>query len=242
MRNIRLDIEYDGTGFVGWQRQRNGRSVQQELEEALERVTRHRSDVIGAGRTDSGVHARGQVANALTPTAMADRELFRALNGVLPDDIAVRAVCEVPADFSARYSATAREYRYVILTVPSALERRYGWDCRYALDLDVMNGVARSIIGLHDFASFCKSEAEVDHHRCDVHAAEWTAQEGRTCFTVRANRFLHGMVRALVGTMVDIGRGHLPASAFPDIMAAKDRSAAGPAAPPQGLFLERVFY
>ncbi|KAB2926328.1 MAG: tRNA pseudouridine(38-40) synthase TruA [Bacteroidetes bacterium] len=242
MRNIRLDIEYDGTGFVGWQRQRNGRSVQQELEEALVRVTRHPSDVIGAGRTDSGVHARGQVANTMTPSVMTDRELFRALNGVLPDDIAVRAVTEVPESFSARYSATAREYRYVILTLPSALERRFGWECRFALDIDMMNGISRTILGIHDFTSFCKAEAEVDHHRCEVLAAEWTALEGKTVFIIRANRFLHGMVRALVGTMVDIGRGHLAASAFPEIVAAKDRSAAGPAAPPQGLFLERVFY
>ncbi len=241
-RNIKAVIEYDGTDFVGWQRQPNGRTVQEEIEAAVKQITGAAATVTGAGRTDSGVHARGQVANFFIEHPIGSDGLWRGLNGVLPNDVVILSLEEVPEQFSARYSATAREYRYVISRQPTAIDRRLCWQLGYAFDVERMNRVAASILGLHDFQSFCKSESEVDHYRCDVTVSEWKSDRHRLEYTVRANRFLHGMVRALVGTMVNIGRGYTPEEEFGRIIDARDRTKAGQAAPAKGLFLNRVFY
>lgn len=242
-RNIKLTLEYDGTEFVGWQRQPNGRSVQEELERCIAQVTGESSGVTGAGRTDSGVHALGQVANFTTNSERTPEELRRSLNGTLPEDVAVLSAEEVPADFSARYSAVSRQYRYVILRRPTAIERDFCWQTNYALDVGAMNAAAELFLGEIDFQAFCKSEAEVDHYRCIVGHSRWVEEaEGRLVYTVRANRFLHGMVRALVGTMVNVGRGYTPLTDIPVILSSRDRTNAGQAAPAKGLFLERVTY
>ncbi len=241
-RNIKLTIEYDGTDFVGWQRQPNGRSVQQVLEEEIHHVTQEKVNLVGAGRTDSGVHARGQVANFFSHATLSASDLYRALNGVIPDDIVIHAVEEMDEKYSARYSAKEREYRYYIAQKPTAVSRKYTWRLNYDLNVSIMNEMSKKILGIHDFRSFCKSESNVDHYRCTVFHAEWFQNSSSLVFDIRANRFLHGMVRALVGTMVDVGRGYTPADNFETIMNAKDRTKAGQAAPPQGLFLERVIY
>lgn len=242
MRNIKLTLEYDGTNFVGWQSQINGRSVQDEITKVLDQILQESVNLIGAGRTDSGVHARGQVANFRTSSSMGVGSILSALNGILPDDIYVHAAEEVPESFHARYDAIERVYRYFISFKPSAICRQYQWFIKYDLDVDVMNEVARQVVGEHDFESFCKYEAEVKHYRCTVTKSEWTKEQGNLVYEIRANRFLHGMVRALVGTMVDVGRGFIPVSAYQEIMAARDRRKAGMAALPQGLFLEEVVY
>lgn len=241
-RNIKLTIEYDGTDFVGWQRQPNGRSVQQVLEEGVHQVTQEKVNLVGAGRTDSGVHARGQAANFYSRSALSVSELYRAINGVVPDDVIIHSVEDVEEKFSARYSAKEREYRYYIAMKPSAINRKYTWRLNYDLDVSIMNDVSKKILGTHDFRSFCKSESTVDHFTCTVFHAGWFREASTLIFDIRANRFLHGMVRALVGTMVNVGRGYTPAEKFEEIMLAKDRTKAGQAAPPQGLFLERVIY
>jgi tRNA pseudouridine38-40 synthase len=241
-KNFKIVIEYDGTDFVGWQRQTNGRSVQETIENALEKIVQQNIGIVGAGRTDSGVHARGQVANFTLETLLTPSELFRALNGVLPDDVAILSVNEAENDFSARYSATAREYGYYISRVPTAINRRYSWSLGYQLDVPAMNLVCRELIGRYDFQSFCKADSSVDNYFCTVMDASWSERESSLLFTIRANRFLHGMVRALVGTMVDIGRGHLSAGNFAEILSSKNRTKAGQSAPPHGLFLERVIY
>ncbi|MEW5797451.1 MAG: tRNA pseudouridine(38-40) synthase TruA [Bacteroidota bacterium] len=241
-RNIKLTIEYDGTDFVGWQRQPNGRSVQQVLEEAIQQVIQEKVSLVGAGRTDSGVHARGQAANFFSHSTLTTSDLYRALNGVVPDDIIVHSVEEVDEKFSARYSAKEREYRYYIAQKPTAINRKYSWRLNYDLDISIMNGVSKKILGTHDFQSFCKAESNVDHFICNVFHAEWYREASTLIFEIRANRFLHGMVRALVGTIVNVGRGYTPADNFETIILAKDRTKAGQAAPPHGLFLERVIY
>ncbi|MBI2427397.1 MAG: tRNA pseudouridine(38-40) synthase TruA [Ignavibacteriales bacterium] len=241
-RNIKLTIEYDGTDFVGWQRQPNGRSVQQVLEEKIEQITQEKISLVGAGRTDSGVHARGQVANFFSQTGLSALDLYRAFNGVLPDDIVIHAVEEVDKKFSARYSAKEREYRYFIAQKPTAIDRKFTWRLNYDLNIPLMNAVSGKILGTHDFRSFCKSESTVDHFLCNVFHTEWQHDGAKLIFTIRANRFLHGMVRAMVGTMVDVGRGFTSDKEFESIIGAKDRTKAGQAAPPQGLFLERVIY
>ncbi|NUN69821.1 MAG: tRNA pseudouridine(38-40) synthase TruA [Bacteroidetes bacterium] len=241
-RNIKLTIEYDGTDFVGWQRQPNGRTVQEELEKAIAVITREQCAVTGAGRTDSGVHARGQVANFMTTSTVGAQELSRSLNGLLPEDIVVHSAEQVEEGFSARYSAVSRHYRYFIAVRPTALERKYTWELHYALDVDAMNHAASSILGTHDFQAFCKAESEVDHHLCNVMESCWQRTDRHMIYSVQANRFLHGMVRALVGTMVNIGRGYTPVEDFQSILASRRRSQAGQAAPSKGLFLERVTY
>ena len=242
MRHLKLTLEYDGTGFVGWQAQANGRSVQEELRKVLEQVTQESVNLIGAGRTDSGVHARGQVASFRTNSAVGRGTLLSALNGLLPDDIRVHSVEEAPDGFHARYDARERFYRYRISLTPSAINRHFEWFVKYDLNLTAMNAVATEVLGDHDFESFCRHVAEVRHHRCTVFHSAWVDAGDRLTYEVRANRFLHGMVRALVGTMVDIGRGYTPADAFGGILDARDRRKAGMAAPPHGLFLEEVRY
>jgi tRNA pseudouridine38-40 synthase len=242
MRDIKLLIEYDGTNFVGWQSQTNGRAVQDEITKVLDQVLQEPVTLIGAGRTDSGVHARGQVAGFRTNSTLGIGSIQSALNGILPEDIYIHAVEEVPEGFNARYDAKERIYRYYINLTPNAIGRFYVWYVKYDLNVDAMNAVASMILGEHDFESFCKYEAEVKHYLCSVNTSVWTGKGNSLVYEVRANRFLHGMVRALVGTMVDIGRGYIPVSAMKEIMAAKDRRKAGMAAPPQGLFLEEVKY
>jgi tRNA pseudouridine38-40 synthase len=244
MRNIRLTIEYDGTDFVGWQRQAVGRSVQEVIEAALGQITQAPVDVVGAGRTDAGVHAHGQVANFKTDFRFGPDEFMRSLNAMFPPDIVIRAADEVPLQFSARYSATERWYRYFISRIPTALRSRYTWPLYYDLDIDTMNQAVQVVKAAPDFASFCKSDSDVTHYRCVVNEAVWSQNiDGSAItFSIRANRFLRGMVRALVGTMVDVGRGFISLEQLREVIEARDRSRAGMSAPAQGLFLEGVRY
>ncbi len=242
MRNIKLMIEYDGTDFVGWQIQAYGRTVQEEIEKALGQILQEKVSVIGAGRTDAGVHARGQVANFRTQSILGLNAIQGGLQGLLPRDIAVHAADEVDDNFHARYSARERIYGYHISKHPTALNRRFCWFVKYELVIDFMRQCADGIIGTHDFASFCAAKSDVKHHTCTVNFARWIERDAMLVFEIGANRFLHGMVRALVGTMVDVGRGYLTLDDFTKILEAKDRSAAGMSAPPQGLFLEEIIY
>ncbi len=241
-RNIKLVIEYDGTDFVGWQRQANGRTVQEEIENAIVTITQEQTQITGAGRTDSGVHARGQVGSFFISSSISEKELLRALNGVLPEDIVIHSAEEVDEQFSARHSAKEREYQYFISTKLSAIERKYCWQLGYTLDVEKMNQVAQSILGIHDFQSFCKTDTEVDHFRCQIFESRWYEEHNKLVYRVRANRFLYGMVRALVGTMVNVGRGFTQLNGFQEIIDAKNRSTAGQTAPAKGLFFERVIY
>ncbi len=242
MRNIKLTLEYDGTDFVGWQSQRNGRAVQDEVTKVLCEVLQEGVTIEGAGRTDSGVHARGQVANFLTNSSMEPDAIRNALNGMLPLDVRVRAAQEVSELFQARFHARARLYKYYLSLKPQAIGRQYQWYVKYSLDIDSMKCVAELIKGEHDFSSFCNHASEVDHLTCTVISSRWSQSPKGLIYEVKANRFVHGMVRVLVGTMVDIGRGHIPAGAFSEIMEAKDRTRAGVAAPAHGLCLEEVVY
>jgi tRNA pseudouridine38-40 synthase len=242
MRNIKLLLEYDGTNYSGWQRQDNGRTIQGEIESVLSRILQETVNVIGAGRTDAGVHARRQVANFRTESRLGNHELQGGLNGLLTDDIVVHEVTEVPLEFHARFNAKERAYSYRIVAEPTALLRKYSWYVKYQLNVDTMRWAAMSILGMHDFESFCKADSNVEHHRCTVHHACWLKEDTSLTFTISADRFLHGMVRALVGTMVDVGRGYLPIEKFLNVLEKKDRTEAGMTAPARGLVLENVVY
>lgn len=243
MRNLRFLIEYDGTRYSGWQRQAEDPTIQGALEDALRSILREEVSVIGAGRTDAGVHAAGQVANCRTASSMDPGQVLRGVNALLPDDIVVLRSEEVRESFHARFDAVARRYTYSVALAPTALDRHRVWHVRYRLDLPLMAEAAGIILGTHDFTSFCKADSEVSGHNCSVRNAVWEeAGRGRLMFTITADRFLHGMVRALVGTMIDVGRGYSSVDDFRDALLRRHRNAAGPAAPPSGLVLEEVFY
>jgi tRNA pseudouridine38-40 synthase len=242
-QTIKLTIEYDGTDFVGWQYQENGRSVQEVIEQGLSQILREKIRIVGAGRTDSGVHAKGQVASFRTESSLDCTSILRGLNGVLPGDVVILDVQQAADGFHARHNARSRRYEYVIRKIPTALSRKYCWVLGYKLNIDLMEQSLESVVGPRDFTSFCKSDSEVNHHNCTVLNASWVRQDDVTMvLDITADRFLHGMVRALVGTMVEIGRGYRPAGDIVRILEAKDRRLAGMAAPPQGLFLAAVNY
>jgi tRNA pseudouridine38-40 synthase len=243
MRNIRLVLEYDGTNYVGWQIQPNGPSVQAALEKALRQILQEEVSTIAAGRTDAGVHARGQVVNFTTDREMDPRAIAKGLNATLPNQIVVVGADEVDASFHARYSAKGRLYRYHLSLQPSAIERDYAWYVGgYELDVNLMRSCSDLIIGEHDFSSFCKADSGVENFLCNVERAVWNQMGTRLVFEICANRFLYGMVRALVGTIVEIGRGLRRLEEFKVILDARDRRAAGMSAPAKGLFLEQIIY
>ncbi len=242
MRKLKLVVEYDGTHFVGWQYQDNGRSVQLVLESALKDLLQSDVQLVGAGRTDAGVHALGQAAHFTTNNAMDSGTLLRGINALLPDDVVVRSVEEVKDDFHARYGARWRKYRYSLSTVPVAVGRAYVWFISHRLDPVLMQQCASQIVGEHDFKAFCKAGTNTPHFRCVVRSAEWKAAGYLLNFEIEANRFLYGMVRALVGTMVEIGRGYRKIDDFDVILKSGDRREAGMAAPAAGLTLVSVSY
>ncbi|MDP9296975.1 MAG: tRNA pseudouridine(38-40) synthase TruA [Actinomycetota bacterium] len=241
---VRLDIAYDGTEFRGWARQRDQRTVQGVLDEALERVLQVPRPLSVAGRTDAGVHARGQVASFSTEAEMDLRRLQRAVNGLLAPEVVVRDARAAPPGFDARRSATAREYRYRIATddVPDPFTARFTWHRPGDLSIGRMRLAARSLSGEHDFRSFCRSPGEARSTVRTLGRLSVSRRASRVEISVRANSFLHQMVRSLVGTLVAVGEGGLEPDAMEAILAAGSRSAAGPVAPAHGLTLERVLY
>ena len=242
MPTIRLIIEYDGTDYVGWQFQINGRSVQEEVEKAIKRILQSDIRITGGGRTDAGVHARGQVASFSVEREVEINLLAKSMNAVLPHNIVVREAAKVSIDFNARHDAKSRRYTYCISQEPTAIQRNYCWQIFQKLDFEMMQACAKQIIGEHGFRSFCKVEIDIHQHRCTVSSAGWTQNDRLLVFDIIANRFLHGMVRTLVGTMVNVGRGHTKIEDFASILEAKDRSVAGMSAPAKGLFLEEIIY
>jgi tRNA pseudouridine38-40 synthase len=241
MPNLKFTVEYDGAEFVGWQFQKNGRSVQEEIERALTQISRAEIKIVGGGRTDAGVHARGQVAHGKIDLPANIKEFEKSVNAILPEDVAIRKMEIVSDDFHARYSAKSRRYRYFIRRYPTAIDRKYCWQLFQELDSGLLQQCALEILGEHEFRSFCK-ESNIDHYRCQVYKSRWILQEDVLVYEIVANRYLHGMVRTLVGTMVDVGRGHLELNAFHRILEAQDRSQAGMSAPAKGLFLEEIEY
>ena len=243
-RNLKLVLTYDGTDFAGWQRQTNGLTVQQVLEEAIERVTGERAGVIGAGRTDAGVHALGQVANFHSGSRLSVAELQRALNAVLPPTVAVVEAEEVADDFHARYHATSKHYRYTIHNGPvrPVLDRNRVLHMRTRLNLTQMRLAARGLVGEHDFAAFARHAREQANTVRSIEELTIRRKGSRVLVDIIGSGFLYTMVRAIVGTLLEVGRGKLPAAAVADILEGRDRRRAGPTAPARGLCLVSVGY
>jgi tRNA pseudouridine38-40 synthase len=241
---LKLTLEYDGSNYSGWQLQPRHDSIQARIEAALERIFAAPVRVFGAGRTDAGVHARGQVASITIPRPFDPGELQRALNALLPADIVVRDLQPAPDDFDPRHDARSRVYEYRVLNrkVASAFEYRYSWLVRDSLDLSAMNSSAQVFVGEHDFAAFRSLGSEVKTTVRRVLASRWSRDGDVLVYVVEANSFLRHMVRAMVAAMVDAGRGRLDASRIAIILEGRDRHAAPANAPPGGLYLVEVRY
>lgn len=244
MRNVKLTIEYDGAGYAGWQVQPNGTTVEEVVRAAVAEITGEPDvKIIGSGRTDAGVHALGQVANFKTNTQIAADSLVHAINTKLPEDVTVVAAEDVPDEFHARYSAKSKTYRYSILNRPvrSPLLRRDTHLVRERLDVAAMSKAARALVGELDFAAF---QSKPDGSS-SVRKITWVGIEvggPRIDIMVSGTGFLYNMVRAIAGTLIEVGLGKRTPENIADLIASRDRSAAGPTAPPQGLCLLRVGY
>ncbi|MCK6485290.1 MAG: tRNA pseudouridine(38-40) synthase TruA [Phycisphaerae bacterium] len=246
MRNLRMIIAYDGSEFHGWQSQPGMRTVQSILEQAVRRVVRHQVAIIGAGRTDSGVHAAGQVANFFTIRDIPARNLLRAIGSRLPKDMSLEDVRDVPLTFHATHSAMCKLYRYRVFASPrrpvTLHAQRYTYHFWHRLDIDRLRAAAAVLVGRHDFTSFASKGNDRTHNvrcilRCDVFRV---GDEIR--FDIEGDGFLYNQVRNIVGTLLEIGRGLWPVERMSEILAALDRTAAGPTAPARGLSLQWVRY
>lgn len=260
-----IRLSYDGTDFAGWQKQPTGLSVEEVLENALGMLLKRPVELVGSGRTDAGVHAMMQVAHLdmaeeelapfvdrraveNTSTSLLDSQLAQLayrLNGILPKSVAIQQILVVSEEMHARYSATRRAYQYHLHHQKNPFLQGQSWYHPKPLDYAAMNAAAQILIGEHNFQSFSKVHTEVKHFNCKVWRAEWQvldAATGRMVFHIAANRFLRGMVRAVVGTLVQVGLGRMNPADIPAILEQHHRSAAGSAAPAEGLFLSEVVY
>lgn len=243
-RRVRLDLEYLGAGYVGFQLQPNGLSIQEVVEKSLAKLVNHDVRVTASGRTDAGVHARLQPIHADVATRMTDEELMRGMNALLPEDIAVRDAKTVPPGWSARFSAKKKTYEYIILNCPcrSVFDHGRVWHIQKPLDIEAMREAARALAGEHDFSSFrsagCAAKNTI--RRLAVLEIEKEGDTLRLIFT--ADGFLKQMVRNIVGSLVEVGRGKQPPSWVGEVLETKDRTKAGPCAPPEGLYLVDVVY
>lgn len=243
MQRYFIYLAYDGTNYHGWQIQPNGSSVQECLMKALATFLRKEVEVIGAGRTDAGVHASLMVAHFDYEEMLDTVAVAEKLNRLLPPDISVYRVCEVKPDAHARFDATARTYKYYVTTEKYPFNRQYRYRVHGKLDYTLMNEAARTLFDYNDFTSFSKLHTDVKTNICHVTHAEWTREDETTwVFTIRADRFLRNMVRAIVGTLLEVGRGKLTTDGFKKIIEQQDRCKAGTSVPGHALFLVNVEY
>jgi tRNA pseudouridine38-40 synthase len=245
MKNIRLTLEYDGTSYCGWQRQKNGLSIQQALEESIGRITGEKVTVTGSGRTDSGVHALSQIANFHTHSSLSLRGLLLGINSLLPEDIVIRRLEEADAEFHACFSAKSKIYLYQICNSPvrPVIERRYSWFLWEPLSVEAMKECAAVFLGRHDFSSFCSTHNDsLDRVRDVLSLKLEKDSRGMIRIFIEADGFLRHMVRTIVGALAAVGLGKTTKEEVVAMMEAKDRRRAGMTAPPQGLFLFEVRY
>ncbi len=244
-QTFKLVIEYDGSGFHGWQRQKKDRTVQETIENALAVMTREKVTVIGSGRTDAGVHALGQVAGFKTRSRLDASVFLSGLNSLLPGDVVVHTCDPMPDTFHARFDVTSKHYRYHILNRPiaPAIGRQFFWHIRKPLDTVAMAEAAVTLLGTHDFKAFEGTGSPREHSiRSVTDSTLRITGDGNLTYDIQANGFLRFMVRNIVGTLVDVGVGKIAKQDVLTILQSKDRSRAGATAPPQGLFLMDVTY
>ena len=243
MQRYFLQLSYKGSRYFGWQRQPNEISVQEVLEKALSTVLREDIAVVGAGRTDTGVHASFYVLHFDVSNEIQEPEkLVYHLNRFLPGDIAVQNIKKVNNDFHARFSAASRTYKYFISTVKDPFNTETCYQFTVSIDVEKMNEAAKTLFEYTDFTSFAKLHTDVKTNNCKIFQAEWERNDNKMVFTIKADRFLRNMVRAIVGTLLEVGKGKITVDDFRSIIELKNRGAAGTSAPPQGLFLVDIEY
>ena len=239
-----MTIQYDGTNLHGWQVQKNGRTVQGELQDALQKIFKNQKiNLIGSGRTDSGVHALGQIANIKLDTDMENESLLNAVNGNLDkNDITITNVDKVNSDFHSRFSAFKREYIYKISTEYSPIGRDYYWSIQEEINIQKLHDCAKLIIGEHDFTQLSKKNDEIDNKICNIYLSKWDVFENKIHYKIIANRFLHHMVRYLVGTMIEVSKNRsFTTNDFDLMLQGKDREQIF-RAPSKGLYLKKIYY
>ena len=241
MHRIKLTVEYDGTNYFGWQFQKKQITIQEEIERALSIIFKMEIRVTGAGRTDTGVHARNQVAHLDIPEYDLDK-LKHSLNGILKPDIRIKQIEKCANNFHARFDAKIRHYYYQFTQYPTAINRAFAWQIFFPVNIALMQEGAKIIAGIKDFKSFCKTKSEVKNHFCDILISRWFFMNDLLIYEIAANRFLHGMVRAIVGALIDLGRGQIDLVNLEKIIASRDRRQVLNAAPAHGLFLEKIVY
>lgn len=244
MRNVKFVVQYDGTNYQGWQSQKNAPTIQDTLEALLSRIVNHKVCLIGSGRTDSGVHALGQVANFKTDSNISLPSLLRGANSLIPPDIVIKSIEEVESDFHARFSAKSRIYEYHIWNAPQPFVflRKYTWWIKEHLEIALMEKAARSLVGWHDFSSFQGADHKIISPQREVMEVGFRQEGRKLIFSIHANAFLRHMVRNLMGTLVEVGKGRISPDKFVEVFHARDRKKAGITAPAQGLFLISVYY
>ncbi len=244
MRNLLVTIAYDGTDYHGWQVQPNGITVQQAVQDAIEKIIQKREKIIGCSRTDSGVHANNFCFNFKTESDIVPYRFVGAMNAVLPDDIAVKNCVEVSESFHARYDCTGKEYIYKIWNSPQRnpfLQNRY-FHYKKPLDADYLNEAAQAYVGKHDFSAFCSAGTSVEDFVRTVEYAKVVRDGDEVAFIVKADGFLYNMVRIMVGTLLEVAEGKIEAGSIGDIINSLERDMAGRTAPAHGLYLNKVFY
>ncbi len=244
MYNYKLIIQYDGTRYNGWQSQPHGNTVQDKITAAIKQITTEEVKVTGSGRTDAGVHALGQVANFRIPVELDLYKFQHSLNAVLPSDISILKAEKAHWNFHARYYAKRRTYFYLLTKFKSPFYLKYSWfnTTFQELDLNRLNNISQVLLGEHDFTSFTRKKIETPDRLCNVTKIRWSGNDKFVIFRIEANRFLRGMVRTVVGTILDLYGNESPVETIKEILEAKTRDAAGQTAPPQGLFLYKIEY
>ena len=243
MNNYKLLISYDGTNYCGWQNQPNMKTIQGEIENALRKIFNGQEiSLIGSGRTDSGVHALNQTANFHIKTNMLDSQIKDALNANLDNSIFVNSCVTVSDKFHSRFSALKRGYVYNATTEYSPFSKNYEWKIKYNLNLDRLNYCSQLLIGEHDFSKFCKSTSRKENNNCNIFESKWNIKNEKIVYNIISNRFLHHMVRLLVGTMIEVGVDRMNVSEFKCLIDNEPSSLNPVKAPAKGLFLKNVFY
>ena len=237
-----FEISYNGARYNGWQTQPNGTGIQQIVEDSLSTILREQIEIVGSGRTDSGVHCEQQFFHTNVVSEIDLSRLQQRFNSILPPDIAIRSIQRVSPDAHARFDALLRTYRYRMVTEKNPFANGLAWHFFKPLNLPTMNHAAALLVGKHNFECFSKVNTDVKNFVCNITEARWEEGEGKLEFTVSANRFLRGMVRAIVGTLVDVGTGKTTLEEFESILKSRDRREAGQNVPPYGLYLVRVVY
>jgi tRNA pseudouridine38-40 synthase len=237
-----FEISYHGGRYSGWQSQLNATGVQAVVEDAMTKLFREKLEITGSGRTDTGVHCEQRFFHCDIENEFDESLYMQRLNSFLPKDIAIHSIRKVEETASARYEATERSYRYEITTVKNPFLEGLAWHYFKDVDLPTMNQAAALLIGEHDFESFSKVKTDVNHFTCDMKKAEWKQEGPRLYFQITANRFLRGMVRAIVGTLLDVGTGKISVRDFENVIKSRDRKKAGANVPPYGLYLMKVKY